>query len=736
MTPYMMPNFLAFNPFLITYPSNAYARYSLPSYGSDYLYSYSAFNLVSSVIQTNTGSSASIRSGGYTKDNTLGLSGSALMGSVVSIFDGATFLGNAVVSNGSWSFTTRPLNDGAHNFQIKMTYGGKSVTSNLYATVDTVAPSGTFSSTVVTNTGSTKTILSGGKTTDPTLGLSGTADAGSTVSIYDNGYFLGYAQLSGKSWRFNTQKLNDGLHTFTAKLSDQAGNVKVLAGVTTEVYTAEPIGTVSSSILTNTGGVASIANGGLTKDATLGFSGTAKAGSLVQIYDGNVLLGNAVLTGTSWSFTSGALADGMHSFQFKITNGSDSTVLSMSATVDTVATGTFSNAIATDTGATKSIVDGGTTSDHTLGLTGTAEAGSTVKLYDNGTYIGDALLSGNTWKFTTQPLTDGNHVFSSKIIDRAANETLLSGVSVNVTAIETPSNTWSNKSGWGGIDALAAINSVTNQHLADVKADASTPWGLDKANINDAWSYGYTGKGVTIALIDTGINLQNADLTQNLSKWNWNFVSNNSDVSDDNGHGTFVASEMIAANNGIGLTGAAYDAELMVLKALGSNGSGYASTIEQAMMYAVDHGADIINMSLGGGDYSGYEKAISYASSHNVLVVMSAGNSAGTDPLSPAIYAKTYGNALSVGALQLNADGTQSMASFSNLAGTGPYGYVDAAGQDVWGYGLDGKTYAWNGTSMAAPYAAAEAALILSANHSLTADQLVSAMTRTSYAVM
>jgi hypothetical protein len=166
---------------------------------------------------------------------------------------------------------------------------------------------------------------------------------------------------------------------------------------------------VSSSILTNTGATASIANCGLTKDATLGFSGTAKAGSLVQVYDGSVLLGNAVLTGTNWSFTSGALKDGQHSFQFKITKGVDTTLLNLSATVDTVATGTFSNAIDTDTGAIKSIVDGGSTTDRTLDLTGTAEAGSVVKLYDNGGYTGDAQLSGGTWHFTTPTLTNGKH---------------------------------------------------------------------------------------------------------------------------------------------------------------------------------------------------------------------------------------------------------------------------------------------------------------------------------------
>jgi subtilisin family serine protease len=104
--------------------------------------------------------------------------------------------------------------------------------------------------------------------------------------------------------------------------------------------------------------------------------------------------------------------------------------------------------------------------------------------------------------------------------------------------------------------------------------------------------------------------------------------------------------------------------------------------------------------------------------------------------LSPAIYAKTYGNSLAVGTLQLNADCTQSLTIFSNMAGSGPHGYVAAAGKNVWGDGLDGKTYACDETSKAAPYAGAEAALILSTDHSLTADQLVLAMFQTSHLVI
>jgi subtilisin family serine protease len=197
-----------------------------------------------------------------------------------------------------------------------------------------------------------------------------------------------------------------------------------------------------------------------------------------------------------------------------------------------------------------------------------------------------------------------------------------------------------------------------------------------------------------------------------------------------------VASEIHAANNGVGLTGAAYGSNLMSLKVLDASGSGSSTTICTGIRYAIDHGAKVINMSLGGGHNTDYQAALQYASDHNVVVVMAAGNSGAADPLDPAAYAKQFSNCIAVGALSCDTTNHLAMTSFSNKAGSGPYGYVDAAGQGVWGYGLDGKVYAWNGTSMAAPLVASEAALIWSANSNLTAAQVVSAITDSAHAVI
>lgn len=502
------------------------------------------------------------------------------------------------------------------------------------------------------------------------------------------------------------------------------------------------LGSVSSTILTDTGLTSTIQSGSVTKDNTLGLSGTVISGGTVSIYDGSKFLGYAAISGTSWSFTTLPLNGGAHSFKVVLSSGKQSQSFGVNAVVDTVANGTFSSTIVTDTGSTKTIISGGSTTDHTLGFTGTAEAGSSVKLYDGSTYIGQTIADARgKWSFNTTNLMDGHHDFSAHFTDLAGNEKDVGGISANlsgaITPQPSPTHTWSSKSGWGSIDALSAINAETGISHADVKAAVGTQWGFDKANINDAWTYGYTGKGITIAEIDTGIDLNNLDITKNLSPYSWNFVNNSSNVMDDNGHGTFVASEMIAANNGVGLTGASYDSSLMVLKALDANGSGSADTICTAIRYAVDHGANVINMSLAGGDYSGYSSALQYAKDHNVLVVMAAGNSGGATPLDPAAYAKQFDNCLAVGALQRDSSGVLSMTSFSNQAGsTTPYGFVDAAGQGVVGYTVGGGTASWAGTSMAAPLVAAAAALVWSADTTATASHIAQTLYQTSHTVI
>lgn len=500
----------------------------------------------------------------------------------------------------------------------------------------------------------------------------------------------------------------------------------------------------SEAILTNTGLTSSIQSGGTTKDKTLGFTGTAKAGSTVAIYDddGATLLGNAQLSETNWTYTTSELADGTHHFTVKITEGSTSVDKNLTATIDTQAQGTLSSHVLTDAGNKASVTAYDLTTDHTLGLTGTAEANSTVKIYDNDVFLGNATLTETAWQFDSGTLVNGGHVLSAQITDQAGNALSTANVKVGV-------HDWSDTSGLGAIDALAAINLATHQTLADITTSGLLPWGIKSANMNDAWQYGYTGKGIRIAIIDSGIDLTNTDLAASVNtSLSWNFGNNSSNITDTSGHGTCVASEIIAANNSVGLTGAAYEAELMVLKVVDDTGTLSTQGIVKAMSYAVDNGAKIINMSLGAKLDSGsyyddprWAGALQYAKDHDVLVVIAAGNDAYSTPSPPALHAIEYDNVLAVGALLRNSDESLSLSSFSNLSGSGPYGFVDAAGSNIAGYNEKGDSLSWNGTSMAAPYVTAEAALILSAanamNMTLTAEELAwSIAATTRYAIV
>jgi subtilisin family serine protease len=288
--------------------------------------------------------------------------------------------------------------------------------------------------------------------------------------------------------------------------------------------------------------------------------------------------------------------------------------------------------------------------------------------------------------------------------------------------------TWSKVWGYGEIDVLKALTAVLGKAPADVVVPAAiqSQWDLGILHFQDAWAAGDTGKGIVVADIDTGIDLKNSSLTKNLSQYDWNFISNSSNVQDDNGHGSCTASEICAANDGKGVTGGAYDAQLMVLKALDAKGSGSDDNIVSAINYAVAHGANVINLSLGDNtpDVT-LQTALKNAASNGVIVCMAAGNDGTASPDYPAIYAQGITDCIAVGATKQSGSGV-AMASFSDQAGTAtPYNFIDAPGVAIKGYGLNGAVLSWSGTSMAAPLVAAEAADILSAHTLLSVGQIV-----------
>ncbi|WP_264196518.1 S8 family serine peptidase [Microseira wollei] len=228
--------------------------------------------------------------------------------------------------------------------------------------------------------------------------------------------------------------------------------------------------------------------------------------------------------------------------------------------------------------------------------------------------------------------------------------------------------------GYGLVDAAGAVAAAIGRSpFAEVPALGGNNWGLDAIKAPEVWHQGYRGQGTVVAVIDTGVDYTHSDLDRNI--WvnpneipgnnldddrngfvddvrGWDFVTDDSAPMDEQGHGTHVAGIIAAENNGFGTTGVAFNAKIMPVRVLGESG-GSQSDIAAGIRYAVDNGADVINLSLGGDFTSRQEaNAIRYAAEKGVVVVMAAGNESKSQPVYPARYSTNYG--IAVGAVNRN----------------------------------------------------------------------------------
>jgi len=308
------------------------------------------------------------------------------------------------------------------------------------------------------------------------------------------------------------------------------------------------------------------------------------------------------------------------------------------------------------------------------------------------------------------------------------------------------------------LDAIKTYKSYSNVEYAEpdyiAYADI-TPndtfyayqWHMDNANgsgvnAEEAWDTS-TGKGVVIAVIDTGIAYENnapyyqaPDLSSTCFVPGYDFINNDTHPNDDNSHGTHVAGTIAqSTNNNMGTVGVAYDACLMPVKALDQYGSGSYTAIAEAIYWATNNGANVINMSLGGTyDSLILEDAVAYAYNNGVTVVAAAGNENTNTPHYPSSY-NDY--VISVGATDYNKD----RAPYSNYGpdvdvfapggNTGEDasgdGYVDGVLQQTIASSSELNTfgyYFFQGTSMATPHVAGTAALIISNGKATTPDDV------------
>ncbi|XWK89789.1 MAG: S8 family peptidase [Phormidium sp.] len=307
---------------------------------------------------------------------------------------------------------------------------------------------------------------------------------------------------------------------------------------------------------------------------------------------------------------------------------------------------------------------------------------------------------------------------------------------------------YSSISGFGLANSAAAVASATGKAaFAEVANLGGNSWNLDAINAPETWSKGYTGQGIVVAVIDTGVDYKHSDLDGNI--WvntkeisgngkdddgngyiddvrGWDFVNKDNDPMDLQGHGTHVAGTIAAENNGFGATGVAPNAKIMPVRVLDASGNGSLLDVAAGIRYAADNGAKVINLSLGTDISTPAEaSAIKYAAQKGAIVVSAAGNASQLQPGFPARYATHFG--IAVGAVNKN----NQMASFSDLSGKLPLDYVDAPGVGIYSTFLGNSYKSMSGTSMASPHVAGVAALVLSANPNLTPVQVERILTKT-----
>jgi serine protease len=273
-------------------------------------------------------------------------------------------------------------------------------------------------------------------------------------------------------------------------------------------------------------------------------------------------------------------------------------------------------------------------------------------------------------------------------------------------------------------------------------------WHMPLIKMPQAWDQS-TGSGVVVAVVDCGVAYENygvyaqaPDLAGTSFVPGWDFVNNDSHPDDDCAHGTHVAGTIAqTTNNGLGVTGVAFNCSIMPVKVLDASGSGSYTAIANGITFAADNGAKVINMSLGGPSSSStLQNAVIYAYNKGVTIVCAAGNAGTSAPQYPAAYTQC----ISVSAVRYDKTYTYYTSYGSTIDICAPGGdvtvdqngdgYVDGVLQQTHN-GTNYTTfgyYFYEGTSMACPHVAGVAALVIAkAGGTLSPDAVRAALQNT-----
>ena len=413
--------------------------------------------------------------------------GIAEAGDLVKVCDGTTLLGTTTTNaTGAWSYTTAPLSDGTHVLTATVTdvAGNTSVASQAVdPTIAPPAPPAPAIAAFSPDTGSVADV-----TDANVLTLAGTAEANTTVSIYDGSTLLGTTTTNGiGAWSFTTAKLSDGTHNFTATDTDASAITSVASSaLNVTVDTVAPTVMFTSDVKNS--------NGSFTVTGTALDKGTVEAGETIKIYDGTTYLGSTTVDSNGqWSFTTAALSKNEHRSHALIATVTDlagNTSVASQAVNPVIAPP--APAIASFSPHIGSVA--GVTDANVLTLTGTAAASSTVTLYDGTTPLGTATADGSgNWTFTTATLVDGTHNLTATDTVSGATSAASAALAVSVDTV-APAAPVITSDAIVNTDQVTVTGSALDQGIAEaddlVKVyDGTTLLGTTTTNATGTWNY-------------------------------------------------------------------------------------------------------------------------------------------------------------------------------------------------------------------------------------------------------
>ena len=252
---------------------------------------------------------------------------------------------------------------------------------------------------------------------------------------------------------------------------------------------------------------------------------------------------------------------------------------------------------------------------------------------------------------------------------------------------------------------FAEVDERVAPHFAANDPYLGSQWHLSKVGAPAAWDASQ-GAGITIAILDTGVDAAHPDLASRMVA-GWNFFDNNANTSDVYGHGTAVAGTAAAATgNSVGVASVAGQAKIMPVRIAGPDGYAYWSTVAQGLTYAADHGARVANISYGVAGSASVQSSAQYMKSKGGLVIVSAGNNGIDENIAPTT------TMIAVSA----TDSADARASWSSY---GSFVAMSAPGAGIYTTERGGGYGAWNGTSFSSPVTAGVVALVMATNPAL-----------------